>query len=1178
MSPVVNKIPQAAPNLTNPGSSGAGPAQKNAEAAKHLEARQAIQQLLAGGKTKQIVIQDPKTGQQHVMHTVQGPDGRNFMLQKAVQGHQGQQLMLHTTKDGQRLVQVPAQPGGQQSRQVIIQTSSGPQQVTLQGAAPSQLTLQTGQVPQTVTLNNSAGQQQVLVHTGPQPRLQAGTKLVQVEEPGARAQPSPSPQPGPSSGPQVQQPGIPNQAVGGQAGAGQQIIQSKIVQHNGRTYLVQVRAQKPIKQGEQIVVKTNQPVIGGGPALVQEVMDEVLRQEMHKQQEQQKISELAMQLQQQSQEHMEMVQQSPKKNLPPKPPTKLTVAQQQLLLPTEPHPLIAAQHQAKQQQLQRQQALNSNRPTTSILQQQLELPVNSGPVKPSPPKIARPANSPVQCFLCQDAPWYPTQEHLDNHYSTAHGIMKPAETDPDMDIPAFTNADLEASLSSMTDLKDDPGDFDSLLDALPPSPEPEEQLDTSASTSSASVARRKSTVITGQGTSTTRMCEICGFEPKTKNKSRERMDHLAMKHFRDQMISELRKDKPMKCPRCDVFESKDRQQLFRHMISKHKVLDGYLTEAVEKMKAEGKTPFTSSSSSSSESADNVPTIHVPEEAAPAALESQETTDAETDKKEKITQVDGADSVTEEDVDMEQLDGAVEGSDSESGAGIDAESEFSMEDHITQEGVGRKGLKLPCPICKEDMKFSRTYHFATSHFRPRLAAILPPAKPFICPDCGEEQMHKMNLWSHYIGRAHKHLDSWLNEYLQAEVKPDWCDPRPPSSRKARKNSTLLLSSNSGPSSPMVTPKKLPFSGPSTPERSSPAGKEWFCDLCHGIVPQRRETHYASLHFKEKLKTILPVSMPFICPDCNAEHKHFLNLSTHYLTQHGYLKVWLEEKGIQYEPNRKVRSMVSRVNPILEPKPEIEDLDMVLPRHQERLSVKHALSSSESEDAGDEEEETREYLVTKPSARTSLQNALSFLGKTQTKEVKEEVQVKTEPVEADNSIDTPAPVKIEKESADTSDVEATPATNHVSKRKRSKKTAEYDLKETLESLTGRPASGDPEPWAAEPPPSRVMTSAVLDDPPPHLWLCDGRLLVLEENQHKNNMKLFQEQWRRGQPVVVANVSNNLDISLWSPKAFNEQFGMLKHNIVNCKTHKMIPQVDIHNEIIGYILRVILILRFP
>merc|ERR1719232_1896835 len=50
-------------------------------------------------------------------------------------------------------------------------------------------------------------------------------------------------------------------------------------------------------------------------------------------------------------------------------------------------------------------------------------------------------------------------------------------------------------------------------------------------------------------------------------------------------------DKPMKCPRCDGFESKDRQQLFRHMISKHKVLDQYLQDGIDKMRAEGKQPF-----------------------------------------------------------------------------------------------------------------------------------------------------------------------------------------------------------------------------------------------------------------------------------------------------------------------------------------------------------------------------------------------------------------------------------------------------------------------------------------------------------------------------------------------------------------------------------------------------------
>merc|ERR1719394_2376903 len=96
---------------------------------------------------------------------------------------------------------------------------------------------------------------------------------------------------------QQPQPGQPQQ---GPSGQGQQIIQSKIVQHNGRTYLVQVRAQKPIEPGKQIVIKTNQPGVGG-PGLVQEVMDQVLRQEYHKQSEQQKISSLAAQLEQQTQ-------------------------------------------------------------------------------------------------------------------------------------------------------------------------------------------------------------------------------------------------------------------------------------------------------------------------------------------------------------------------------------------------------------------------------------------------------------------------------------------------------------------------------------------------------------------------------------------------------------------------------------------------------------------------------------------------------------------------------------------------------------------------------------------------------------------------------------------------------------------------------------------------------------
>ena len=43
-------------------------------------------------------------------------------------------------------------------------------------------------------------------------------------------------------------------------------------------------------------------------------------------------------------------------------------------------------------------------------------------------------------------------------------------------------------------------------------------------------------------------------------------------------------------------------------------------------------------------------------------------------------------------------------------------------------------------------------------------------------------------------------------------------------------------------------------------------------------------------------------------------------------------------------------------------------------------------------------------------------------------------------------------------------------------------------------------------------------------------------------------------------MANVSNRLDISLWHPSAFSAEFGHLKHDIINCKTHKLIPQVPL------------------
>ena len=73
-------------------------------------------------------------------------------------------------------------------------------------------------------------------------------------------------------------------------------------------------------------------------------------------------------------------------------------------------------------------------------------------------------------------------------------------------------------------------------------------------------------------------------------------------------------------------------------------------------------------------------------------------------------------------------------------------------------------------------------------------------------------------------------------------------------------------------------------------------------------------------------------------------------------------------------------------------------------------------------------------------------------------------------------------------------------------------------------------------------------------PHRWVCDGKLLILEEPDHPDNIRLFQETWVRGQPVIVANVAKRLDQTLWSPQEFSRRFGHIRHDIVNTKTNKV------------------------
>lgn len=90
-------------------------------------------------------------------------------------------------------------------------------------------------------------------------------------------------------------------------------------------------------------------------------------------------------------------------------------------------------------------------------------------------------------------------------------------------------------------------------------------------------------------------------------------------------------------------------------------------------------------------------------------------------------------------------------------------------------------------------------------------------------------------------------------------------------------------------------------------------------------------------------------------------------------------------------------------------------------------------------------------------------------------------------------------------------------------------------------------------------RVMTKAQsgeLYPDVPHDWLCNGRLLRLINPSHSGNYRIFQDQWRRGQPVIVGNMTSLLNMNIWHPNSFCKDFGEQKNDLINCATGHVLP----------------------
>ncbi|XP_036825495.1 lysine-specific demethylase 3B isoform X1 [Oncorhynchus mykiss] len=92
--------------------------------------------------------------------------------------------------------------------------------------------------------------------------------------------------------------------------------------------------------------------------------------------------------------------------------------------------------------------------------------------------------------------------------------------------------------------------------------------------------------------------------------------------------------------------------------------------------------------------------------------------------------------------------------------------------------------------------------------------------------------------------------------------------------------------------------------------------------------------------------------------------------------------------------------------------------------------------------------------------------------------------------------------------------------------------------------------------------VMGLSVLDPHTSHSWLCDGRLLCLQDPSNTNNWKIFRECWKQGQPVLVSGIHKRLKGALWRPEAFSEEFGDQDVDLVNCRNCAIISDVKVRD----------------
>ncbi|XP_068131416.1 lysine-specific demethylase 3A [Hyperolius riggenbachi] len=101
---------------------------------------------------------------------------------------------------------------------------------------------------------------------------------------------------------------------------------------------------------------------------------------------------------------------------------------------------------------------------------------------------------------------------------------------------------------------------------------------------------------------------------------------------------------------------------------------------------------------------------------------------------------------------------------------------------------------------------------------------------------------------------------------------------------------------------------------------------------------------------------------------------------------------------------------------------------------------------------------------------------------------------------------------------------------------------------------------DPVTSTSPPGLVVQPSLMGFNTPHYWLCDNRLLCLQDPSNKSNWNVFRECWKQGQPVMVSGVHHQLNNELWRPESFRDEFGEQEADLVNCRTNDIITGASV------------------